>query len=281
MAGVQCPSPLTGYASGRTNENGKRETVFKRAGSFGDRDIPCGKCDICRAKKARDWGTRAYYESLLHEQNSFLTLTYNDENLPDEVSKRELQLFFKKLRKEVGPIRYLASGEYGDLTGRPHYHAVVFGHDFLGGAHRIGESWHLNPVVTEIWGKGNVQCMLVDPGACYYVAGYAMKKLGEKREFQIYSTKPPIGKKACQKWKSDFMNGYAVIEGKKVPVPKAFREWDPEIDEACKKAFKKPALRQRLEERKKNLGRYKNVQYDSRKAKNETNYRKLFSEDNL
>jgi hypothetical protein len=73
---------------------------------------------------------------MLHELDSwpcasFITLTYSDEYLPDDLSvhKEHLQKFFKRLRKAIYPskIRYFACGEYGTKTQRPHYHAIVFG----------------------------------------------------------------------------------------------------------------------------------------------------------
>lgn len=58
----------------------------------------------------------------------FLTLTYNDEHLPPgaQLSKRDLQLFIKRLRKVNPGIKYFAVGEYGTDKGRPHYHLVIF-----------------------------------------------------------------------------------------------------------------------------------------------------------
>lgn len=63
----------------------------------------------------------------------FLTLTYDTAHVPitrngfRNLNKRDLQLFFKRLRKNNGlPIRYYAVGEYGGRTSRPHYHVILF-----------------------------------------------------------------------------------------------------------------------------------------------------------
>lgn len=41
--------------------------------------------------------------------------------------KRDLQLFFKRLRKRTHEkIKYYAVGEYGTDNWRPHYHAIIF-----------------------------------------------------------------------------------------------------------------------------------------------------------
>ena len=80
----------------------------------------------------------------------FLTLTYNDDNLPSDVGlhKDDLQRFFKRLRKalDTKKIRYFACGEYGDTTSRPHYHAIVFGL----GLNEIDKKY-----VTDAWPLGD------------------------------------------------------------------------------------------------------------------------------
>ena len=37
--------------------------------------IPCGKCVGCRSEKAKSWANRSYLESLMHDDNCFITLT--------------------------------------------------------------------------------------------------------------------------------------------------------------------------------------------------------------
>lgn len=240
MAGVQCPAPLVGWRSRRVNPTGKRSITFNIRDGLQDEpvEVPCGKCDICIAKAAREWGTRAYYESKGHEQNCFLTLTYDDRNYPKDgkLDKRELQRFTKRLRKVTGvPIRYLACGEYGEKTERAHYHMVVFGSDLRGGAVDVGD-WYFSPVVRDTWGLGNIHTTSLEPGACYYVAGYTQKKGGKGHEFRLASRRPPLGRQAACQFKEDFRKGYITIDGKLVPVPKAFREWDEEVDRWCKDA---------------------------------------------
>ena len=86
--------------------------------------IGCGRCEECRIAKANEWATRMTEEAKLHKENCFITLTYNNENLPKYKSlvKKELQDFFKRLRKKYGNgIRYYACGEYGPKGKRPHY----------------------------------------------------------------------------------------------------------------------------------------------------------------
>ena len=76
--------------------------------------LPCGKCIECRRAQVNEWAIRCLCESSLHKKNCVLTLTYNDENLPPQLVKRDYQNFLKSLRQEVGQIRYFLSGEYGE-----------------------------------------------------------------------------------------------------------------------------------------------------------------------
>ena len=70
---------------------------------------------------------------MCHEKNCFITLTYDDENLPPggTLVVQDYQAFVKRLRARISPqkLRYYFVGEYGDPknTERPHYHAAIFG----------------------------------------------------------------------------------------------------------------------------------------------------------
>lgn len=97
--------------------------------------VPCGHCVLCKEKKLNSLVNRIKYESFCYtDKPYFLTLTYNNQWLPsDGVSVRDVQLYFKRLRRNlerngyVQPLRYIVVGEYGKHTRRPHYHAIIFG----------------------------------------------------------------------------------------------------------------------------------------------------------
>lgn len=91
--------------------------------------VPCGKCTQCRIRRASEWALRATHELLYHQNSCFVRLSYDNEHLPADlaVNKNTLQLYFKRLRKRGFSIKYLACGEYGEQTGRAHYHAVIYG----------------------------------------------------------------------------------------------------------------------------------------------------------
>lgn len=96
--------------------------------------VPCGKCELCRDKRSRDWSFRATCETATSTSRPlFLTLTYNNEHLPKcGIFKEEIQLFMKRLRVRLDRlhikhnIRYFAVGEYGTKSARPHYHMILW-----------------------------------------------------------------------------------------------------------------------------------------------------------
>ena len=65
----------------------------------GSLQLPCGKCHECLSLRATDWANRARHEISLHEENTFLTLTYSDEFLPSHLTVKDpFQRFMKRLR---------------------------------------------------------------------------------------------------------------------------------------------------------------------------------------
>lgn len=174
--------------------------------------LPCGRCLGCRADRARSWALRCQLELQDHHSATFTTLTYDDKHLPWTLQKHHLQLWLKRFRKALGParpIRFFASGEYGEQTGRPHYHALLFG------AHRDDQY-----VMERTWGMGHVRNDHVTPATIAYVAGYVNKKIGWRQyaaehdrvdletgevyewqpPFNQMSRRPGIGSKARDKY---------------------------------------------------------------------------------
>ena len=116
---------------------GKRPLTFAKSDAqFIDRPIiiPCGQCSGCRLDRSADFAVRCVHESRMHNKNCFITLTYDDDHLPkyDDLVYDHFQSFMKNLRHECPPgLKFYMCGEYGDKTQRPHYHALVFGHDLV------------------------------------------------------------------------------------------------------------------------------------------------------
>lgn len=161
------------------------------------RSVPfgCGQCLPCRINRRRKWAWRQFFESLCHDENCFVTLTYSPEKLPEgnSLDGRHLQLFLKALRNRIAPskVRFFAVGEYGDQTQRPHYHLSLFG---------IGQS--VEPLIAGAWSRGFVQVAEFNDYTAQYVAGYVVKKMtrpdderleGRLPEFARMSLNPGIG----------------------------------------------------------------------------------------
>lgn len=161
-------------------------------------------------------------EATQHDHTTFLTLTYDDDNLPENGSLKpaDLRNFFKRLRK-VAPrkIRYFACGEYGDTTERPHYHAALFGADpCWNGQSNFGRSQTCCPpcnLLRDTWGLGHIHCGTLEQESAAYIAGYVVKKLtspsdpkleGRHPEFSRMSNRPGIGCHAMDEVASELMH---------------------------------------------------------------------------
>lgn len=96
----------------------------------------CGSCPDCRIARASDWSFRLMEQDKVSDSSLFITLTYDTKYVPItkagfmSLDKRDLQLFFKRLRKGNQDVqrklKYYAVGEYGGRTRRPHYHVIAF-----------------------------------------------------------------------------------------------------------------------------------------------------------
>lgn len=227
---VACFRPRFGWRRRFPNQNGKYPIVFDvLAGQPGSgMEIPCGSCEGCRADQAYQWAIRIYQEASLYDRNCFVTLTYDDHHLPADgkISKDELQRFWKRLR-HFGKLRYFACGEYGERTKRPHYHAIIFGQDFLTpDTIQINDNLYSCPIVSETWGLGNVLISQFNMATACYVAGYVNKKIGDHDTFSVMSTRPGIGSEWLHRYIDDVARlGSLVIEGKEVPVPRRYYLW--------------------------------------------------------
>lgn len=172
----------------------------------------CGQCLPCRINKRRIWTTRLVMESLVNPRTLFVTLTYADKELPEggSVSVRDVQLWLKRVRRWMEPekLRYYVVGEYGDITFRPHYHAIVFG-VFSGDHVQVVEQRKgkvCECMFCACWRKGVVDVQEPGTEAFAYVASYTVKKMtgkdderlgGREPEFCLMSLKPGIGSKGA------------------------------------------------------------------------------------
>lgn len=180
---MPCFHPLEAWRGRVSGPSGKARIVFKQEDSCGIKlQLPCGQCIGCRLERSRQWAVRCMHEAQLHADNCFVTLTYNDENLPEDgsLNKRHFQLFCKRLRKRVSPFRFFHCGEYGDQFRRPHYHACLFGLDFPDKklfSKRDDIRVYESPTLSEVWGLGFATVGALTFESAAYVARYVLKKV--------------------------------------------------------------------------------------------------------
>lgn len=250
----------------------------------------------CKLRRSQDWATRAQHEAEQYERNCFLTLTFSDEGLdyrelktgkhPYDLDVRDWQLFAKRLRQAMArddrktrkamglpkapppKLRFFHVGEYGENGLRPHYHALIFGQDFLLGATTwkddLGHLTWTHPIIEKCWPYGFHEIKELTPETVNYVAKYVQKKLyGEQyKDFheridsqtgECVTVKPEhatmskgIGAKWWDKYKNEvFPDDFVVVKGKKVPVPRYYTKklqkeneelYEQVRDERCKSA---------------------------------------------
>lgn len=228
---MTCYSPLRGYKSKSVNPSGKRSIVFNVHDGFADMpiEVPCGQCIGCRLERSRQWAMRCVHEASLYDDNCFITLTFNDDNLPDDGSlhKEDFQKFMKRLRKLIYPqtVRYFHCGEYGEKFQRPHHHACLFNFDFLDKelyTIRNGIKLFRSSTLETLWPFGFCTVGEVTFESAAYVARYCVKKVtgkkagehyGERQpEYTTMSRRPGIGKGFYENFKSDiFPHDYVVV----------------------------------------------------------------------
>lgn len=188
------------------------------------------------------------------DTSSFITLTYDSKSLPDDskdplgrwdhsLHKHHWQNFAKKVRRDVGPFRYLHCGEYGDEDARPHLHALVFGQDFRAGAEQVDENLWSSPQLTSCWPWGFNSVGSVEFDSAAYVAAYTIKKRTKGTEGQLYqrfdpttgecwevepeyathSRRPGLGSTFIEKYMSDvYPADHVVVPGKGIFRPPAY-----------------------------------------------------------
>ena len=158
--------------------------------------VPCRKCLACRKQIANEWSIRLVHESRQHDQNCFITLTFNDKHLPlcRSLCKRTLQLFIKRLRKKLGEtkIKYYAVGEYGKKHSREHYHLIIFGwspplEDLYYVFSKQGRKYYSSRSISALWTRGFNTVGTVTSSSCRYAAGYVQKKLYGERASIVYA----------------------------------------------------------------------------------------------
>lgn len=253
-----CYHPLHAYRSISRKENGTVHIAFEWFFGCEEIKLPCGRCVGCRLDRSRKWAIRCMHEARMHRDNCFITLTYDDLKLPvrpEGIPPANLSLYYpdfqkfmKRLRKHAGvKLRFYMCGEYGTEFGRPHFHACIFGYDFID---RIpfkrsdsGSIIYRSPSLEKLWTFGFSSVGAFDFKSAAYVARYCMKKVNGELADQYYETidpitgevfwkvpefnrcslKPGIGATWFDKYTSDvFPHDRVIVNGKECGVPRYY-----------------------------------------------------------
>lgn len=197
---MPCYYPVDGYraALGGWTKNLRDSTGVPM-------QVPCGGCIGCRLELARQWGVRCMHEKRTSSESCFVTLTYDEDQIPSDwsLSTAVHQKFMRKIRKHAGPgVRFFLAGEYGTvcriclksrklckcggyadksnrIPGRPHYHACLFNIDFpdkkffkMRGEHRL----YTSATLERLWPYGFSSLGALTFGSACYVGQYCTKK---------------------------------------------------------------------------------------------------------
>ena len=256
---MACYHPLKIFYTGRKTETGAKEGIVTRGNStrislewasrkiknlswndtmkhdengtayLDDYDeIPCGKCIGCKLDYSKNWAERCLLEARYHDSSKFITLTYDEDHVPKngQLSKRDMQLFMKRLRKYTGQqLRFLICGEIGPATKRPHYHGIIFGLT-LNDEYKWG-NFTRSDSLERTWGKGQVIIGQVNFNTCAYVARYVVKKQKDDGSFLLMSRRPGIGFRYYMDHRGEmFADGVIYIhtdKGNQMNIPNYFK----------------------------------------------------------
>ena len=279
---MPCYRPIEAWRMPPDPETGRGRLTFRRSEGYSDRKgeyVPCGQCIGCRLEYSRQWAMRMVHEASLYEENCFITLTFKEECLPSDnsVNVRDYQLFMKKFRKKYGTKRrFFHVGEYGSENGRPHYHAIIFNHDFgdkkLWKITKSGDPLYTSEELQRLWPYGFSSVAAVTFETAAYVARYAVKKqtgasshayevrcpmsgvLLERiaPEYATMSRRPGIGRGWFERYKDQtYRDDSVVIRGKQMRPPRAYDEWlkaeDPKLYAQVKNRRRSKAIDHRAD----------------------------------
>ena len=146
------------------------------------------------------------------------------------------------LKKEMA-ISFMVTGEYGEQTKRPHWHAILFNYSppDLTYSHTTerGDKIYTSKIIEELWGFNDSEKVPNEIGSVTidsagYVARYAAKKLvhGEDQEHDYHpihkvSLKNAIGRRYVEKnYETIFRRGFVYLpNGQKTKIPRYYVDW--------------------------------------------------------
>ena len=212
--------------------------------------FPCGKCEVCVLRRSNTWSFRLERELEASTSGAFLTLTYNDENLPRTESglmnlrPDDHKNFMKRLRKYIKSryhapqtIKYYMVGEYGSKYGRSHYHYLIFNLPF----DLIEPKWDEKKKIftvsalEKVWGNGHVYVGDITTSSIRYCTNYVQKSIiqdrvpGDDRIKEFSRMSQGLGKSfltpaRIKFYKRKLLPYIVWQDGKKFPMPRYYRD---------------------------------------------------------
>lgn len=188
---IKCTNPYVKNA----NPAGPKVHVMKnRDQALASTPFGCGQCIPCRIKQAYIWAFRNQAEAQEWKYSTYFTGTYEDEELPmnDDgtpiIYLPDWQLFMKRLRHNakheygITKLKFFQVGEYGNLFGRPHHHAAIYG---------------LDPVLHErlidkAWTCGFTVLGSIEKASAMYIVKYCNKKMTNPNDDRLGNRPPEI-----------------------------------------------------------------------------------------
>lgn len=231
------------------------------AGNHDRITVPCGLCIPCLNTKRAQWQHRLEEQQRSSKNCYFITLTYSDEYLPADsdgqmaVNKYDVQAFLKRLRyylasgwgkppemsqtrynelKKASTLKYYFVSEYGEKSGRPHYHAIMFDFPAIYSNGDYQRNYVIQ-ILNQSWSDrdnqlGRTSVDSVTPASIGYVLKYTLKR---------YKIPPDLVKnfalisKGLGKSYIDHSSDYhvstqrpfvTVADGKKLPMARYYKD---------------------------------------------------------
>lgn len=241
--------------------------TYKKVRTNSFQYVPCGSCVSCLSQKRNQWTYRLQKERSSSDYSFFLTLTYNEENIPVKINeglpyfvfnKKHVQDYLKRVRFMVSKInkdlvcRYYCVSEYGKKTLRPHYHMQFF----VKNDKNLQYLKSICKILEAEWTFGYFQRKTTDDANIHYVTKYCIKSLDELDSkcidppFILCSKRPYLGESAEDLISKQSIQDKVFLNGFSMPTPRIYSEklhinkssstsdsYDPRLSESLYTSF--------------------------------------------
>lgn len=285
---MACTNPLTAYQL-KEYQGDTCPIVFKRPDLlhlYKELQVPCGDCIADRRCKSilRSIQLACELQTTVG-QSWFITFTYDDEHIPDNLSLYKPHIYncikairrYRNKNNHPGKFRYEQCGEYGTKTFRPHHHMAAFNLTlddlelYSDGKYKS----YTSETMQKLWPHGQVVIIELNHASCLYIAQHSDKKIANSipnhepevlnaetgeiskdrvPEYSTRSSRPGIGADWYDQFgQTDLYNTDSiVIDGKQYKIPHYFDKFlkieNPELYEEIKAIRKENAIPKTREE---------------------------------